>query len=88
VATSIGLESEPPSTPPAGQDQTLQMSVAPSLGFGLFLTLLLAGGFAFTVRECMRLSAAAEGRTQSQTLRVSGAPLPSEGGQEDQRLIA
>jgi mono/diheme cytochrome c family protein len=88
LAASVGSEAEPPSVPPAGQDQTLQMSIAPSLGFGLFLTLLLAGGFAFTVRECMRLSAAAEGRNQSQTLRVSGPPLPSENGQEDQRLIA
>jgi mono/diheme cytochrome c family protein len=87
-AASLGSDSEPPSTPPAAQDQTLEMSVAPSLGFGLFLTLLLAGGFTFTVRECMRLSAVAEGLTPARTISVSDAPLPGENGQEDQRLIA
>jgi len=85
---SLGTESEPPSTPPAARDQALEMSVAPSLGFGLFLTLLLAGGFTFTVRECMRLSAVAEGLSPAQTLHVSDAPSQAEGGQEDQRLIA
>src|SRR5882762_6390767 len=85
---SIGTESEPPSTPPAARDQALEMSVAPSLGFGLFLTLLLAGGFTFTVRECMRLSAVAEGLSPAQTLHVSDAPSQAKGGQEDQRLIA
>jgi hypothetical protein len=64
------------------------MSVAPSLGFGLFLTLLLAGGFTFTVRECMRLSAVAEGLTPARTLTVGNVPLSAESGQEDQRLIA
>ena len=88
LSASLGSDSVPPSTPPAAQDQTLEMSVAPSLGFGLFLTLLLAGGFTFTVRECMRLSAVAEGLTPKRTLSVGNAPLPAENGQEDQRLIA
>jgi len=87
-AASLGSDTEPPSTPPAAQDQTLEMSVAPSLGFGLFLTLLLAGGFTFTVRECMRLSAVAEGLSPARTLRVNDATLQTENVQEDQRLIA
>lgn len=85
---SLGTDTEPPSTPPAAQDQALEMSVAPSLGFGLFLTLLLAGGFTFTVRECMRLSAVAEGITPARTLSVADADLTADSGQEDQRLIA
>jgi mono/diheme cytochrome c family protein len=88
LSTSMGSESEPPSTPPAAQDQALEMSVAPSLGFGLFLTLLLAGGFTFTVRECMRLSAVAEGLSPARALRVSDASREAEDTQEDQRLIA
>jgi mono/diheme cytochrome c family protein len=83
-----GPDAEPPSTPPAVQDQALEMSVAPSLGFGLFLTLLLAGGFTFTVRECMRLSAAAEGLTPVRALKVSEAVRSAEDIPEDQRLIA
>ena len=64
------------------------MQTAPSLGFGLFLTLLLAGGIAFTVRECTRLSAMAEGRSPARTLLVTGAAMQVENVSEDQRLIA
>jgi hypothetical protein len=88
LSASLGSDSEPPSTPPAAKDQTLEMSVAPSLGFGLFLTLLLAGGFTFTVRECMRLSGVAEGLGPTRALRGKEAKLETEEAQEDQRLIA
>jgi len=41
------------------------------------------------VRECMRLSAMAEGRGfLPQSIRVEAAALQTENGQEDQRLIA
>jgi mono/diheme cytochrome c family protein len=88
LSASLGSDSEPPSTPPAALDQTLEMSVAPSLGFGLFLALLLAGGFTFTVRECMRLSVVAEGLGPAKALRGQDANLQTEEVQEDQRLIA
>ena len=88
LGASLGSDSEPPSTPPPTQDLDLEMQTAPSLGFGLFLTLLLAGGIAFTVRECTRLSAMAEGRSPARTLLVTGAAMQVENVSEDQRLIA
>jgi mono/diheme cytochrome c family protein len=87
-SAATGTDSEPPSTPPAVAEPVLEMSVAPSLGFGLFLALLLAGGFAFTVRECMRLSAVAEGVIPARAVRVSEAALDVNNGPEDERLIA
>jgi len=87
VTASVGTDPEPPSG--AVSNQNFGMQLAPSLGFGLFLSLLLAGGFTFTVRECMRLSAMAEGRGfLPQSIRVEAAALQTENGQEDQRLIA
>ena len=93
LAASIGSDSEPGSPATAVQeqgpqvaDQTLAMQVAPSLGVGLFLALLLAGGFTFTVRECMRLSAEAEDRNPLRAL--SKPTLPAEEIAEDRRLIA
>ena len=90
-----GSDPEPPSsstatTPVADLPvNELALQIAPSLGFGLFLTLLLAGGFTFTVRECMRLSAVAEGRNLApRTLRIKEAALQPESVQEDGRLIA
>ncbi len=89
LSASSGIDPEPPSTLPPPRDQALGMQIAPSLGFGLFLTLLLAGGFTFTVRECMRLSALAEGHSpESRAVLVSAATLQAENAQEDQRLIA
>lgn len=88
AGSGSGTDSEPPSMPPAAPDTALEMSVAPSLGFGLFLALLLAGGFTFTVRECMRLSAVAEGVIPTRALRVSGEALEVKNGPEDERLIA
>lgn len=95
LAAATGLDSEPPSPPssvqelgPQAADQALAIQVAPSLGLGLFLTLLMAGGFTFTVRECMRLSAVAEGHGPPSALRVNDATPEAENIQEDQRLIA
>lgn len=88
IATaSVGTDPEPPSGTASSQD--FEMKLAPSLGFGLFLALLLAGGFTFTVRECMRLSELAEGRGYvPQAIRADSSALQTENGAEEQRLIA
>ncbi len=87
ATASVGTDPEPPSGPGPGLESGVQL--APSLAFGLFLTMLLVGGCAFTVRECMRLSAAAEGRLfLPQAIRANGGTVLGEGGEEDQRLIA
>lgn len=88
IATaSVGTDPEPPSGTASSQD--FGMNLAPSLGFGLFLTLLLAGGFTFTVRECMRLSELAESRGYvPQAIRADSSALQTENGAEEQRLIA
>ena len=65
------------------------MQLVPSIGFGLFLALLLAGGFTFTIRECMRLSAKAEGQGfASRNLHVESPAISDDNIQEDRRLIA
>ena len=87
ATASVGTDPEPPSSTP--QTEEFQMQLVPTIGFGLFLTLLLAGGFTFTVRECMRLSALAEGQTfAARNLHVEAASLQGENSPEDQRLIA
>jgi mono/diheme cytochrome c family protein len=90
VLTSFaGSDLEPPSPPTPSPTPEIGMQIAPSIGVGLFLILLLAGGFTFTVRECMRLSAVAEGRNLVPSFAHGGnATMQAESEEEDQRLIA
>ena len=86
TTASIGSDPEPPRN--AASSQNFEMELIPSVGLGLFFATLLAGGFAFTVKECTRLCAVAEGRPfVSRPLRVRAALKP-EAVEEDQRLIA
>ena len=86
TTASIGSDPEPPA---GAANESFEMQLAPSVGLGLFLTMLLAGGIAFTVKECSRLAAVAQGQNVLRhTLRVRGAALQPESVQEDRRLVA
>jgi mono/diheme cytochrome c family protein len=87
-ASSVGSDQTPPSPGSVAAD-VYDINAAPSLGFGLFLALLLAAGFAFTIRECTRLSESAEGRAYiPQPVLTDAVVLQNENGAEEQRLIA
>ena len=88
-AASIASNIVPPSSPSLASSDILGGQIAPSVAFGLFLMMLMAGGFAFTVRECMRLSALAEGRASAtRTRHMQSATARTSRVEEDDRLIA
>lgn len=86
VKASFAGGSEPAKAAQASDAADMQF-VALLVVAGVLVTLLLAGGIGFTIRECMKLSAEAKGRE----LAADEARIGAEGrsdGQVDDRLVA
>ncbi len=70
-------------------DESTDVQIVASVVAGLFVTMLLAGGFGFTVCELMRLSAVTEGSSlAARNLGVKDEGADAANGQVEHRLIA
>lgn len=86
VSASFAAGSEPAKVVHANDAADMQF-VALLTVAGVLVSLLLASGFGFTIRECMRLSAEGKDRElASDKLRVGAANAA--GAQVDDRLVA